>query len=222
MSFHAILGHDKVTAALAGAIASGRVAHAYLFTGPDGIGKRATAVEFAKALNCRAPAAHGPCDGCASCRKVAAGSHPDVRVVTAASDKTAIGIDQVRAVLKEASLRPYEGARKVFIIDAAGEMKHEAQSIFLKSLEEPSADTVFIMIARRAEDLFPTIVSRSVVVAFRPLGSECLRSILATRYDVPAARAHVIAAISSGRWSISSAPSPTGAIMRRRKSIFSA
>lgn len=199
MPFRGIKGQERAVAFLSRTLESGRLAQAYLFLGPEGVGKKAVALRFAQAINCQAGAVDRPC-GCGACRKIDAGSHPDVRVVVPLEDKTAIGIDQIRDVMKDAALKPYEGAKKVYIIDGAGRMKREAQSAFLKTLEEPSGGrTVFILIAERAEDLFPTIVSRAETVRFSPLAKDDVKAILMKEHDVAVARAHVIAGITLGR-----------------------
>lgn len=199
MSFYAIKGQDRAVGFLRRALESGRTAHAYLFMGPEGVGKRMAAINFAKALNCQALSPDRPCDACASCKKIDAHTHPDVRVVVPLEDKTAIGIGQVRDILKDAALKPYEGRRKVYIIDGAGRMQHVAQSAFLKTLEEPSPETVFILIAERPEDLFPTILSRSEVVMFLPLSREDVKEALVRAHGVDPVRAHILSGITSGR-----------------------
>lgn len=198
MSYGVIKGHGQEIGRLRKALAEGRIAHAYLFLGPAGIGKRLVAVNVAKELNCLAEGAR-PCDACASCKKIDAGSHPDVRVLEPLEDKSAISIDQVRDCIKDASLKPYEARRKVYIIDGAGRMKHEAQSAFLKTLEEPSPATVFILIAGKAEELFPTIVSRAENVPFRAMAKGPLKDLLAAEHGIDPVRAHILAGISSGR-----------------------
>lgn len=158
-----------------------------------------TALNFAKGLTCAAAGGDRPCDACAACRKVDSSAHPDVRVVKPLEDKTAITIDQVREILKDASLKPYEALKKTYIVDDAGLMQWVAQSAFLKTLEEPPPDTVFILIAERADDLFPTIVSRAESVHFLPLARAEVADILAKGHGVDVARAQVLAGLSSGR-----------------------
>ena len=183
MSFGDIKGHDRVISFLKSAIENNRVAHAYLFLGPQGIGKRLTAFGFAEALN-------GVKD---------AASHPDVFLVKPEKGKTEIGIDAVREVIRRSSLKPYEAKFKVFIIDGADSMTAEAANAFLKTLEEPPQDTVLVLIAQNANAILPTILSRLQVIRFFPIGTIEVKDILMKDYGMEAAEAEVLSRISSGR-----------------------
>ena len=134
-------GHDKAVNILGRALGEGRTAHAYLVTGPEHVGKMTLALDLARAVNCSG--AERPCDACAQCRRVDRGLHADVRVVgvepgpSGGRQRVAIGIDQVREVQREASLKPYEGSSRVFIFDRAERLTEEAANSLLKILEEP-------------------------------------------------------------------------------------
>src|SRR5262245_53406363 len=160
-----IAGHNSSIDALRRAIASGRLHHALLFHGPEGVGKRTTAFAVAAALLCReASRPEGDaCGACASCSKVDKGIHPDVQFLTL--EKTVIPIDAVRALRQEAGYRPFEGAHRVFVIDPADRLSHEAQNALLKTLEEPSASARLILISSRPAHLLPTTRSRCQALA---------------------------------------------------------
>ena len=196
MSFRDIQGQDKAVAFLKGSVASGRIAHAYIFYGPQGIGKKLAAIEFAKALNCSAGG--DACDECASCRKIASASHPDVMIVAPHEGSRSIGINEIRELSRNVSLKPYDARKKVYIIDGANAMAEEASNALLKTLEEPPTDAVLILIAERLTMLLPTIVSRSQVVTFFALASATVKKILVERYGLEPGRAHILASLASG------------------------
>ena len=205
MSFKDIQGQDRATSFLRGSIESGRISHAYIFYGPYGIGKKLTAMNFAKALNCSAANEAGgasfaqSCDACIPCRKIDSSNHPDVSVLRPEKEGGSISIDAVRALIKDASLKPYEAKKKVYIIDEADGMKEEASNAFLKTLEEPPSDSVFILIAESLRRLPATIVSRSQVVKFFPLRVDEVKDILIKLYGVDEPKAHVLSHLSAGR-----------------------
>jgi len=198
VSFKDIKGQDRAISFLKGSIETGRMSHAYIFHGPSGVGKKLTAVNFAKAVNCLGGGASS-CDACASCRKSDSSNHPDLSILKPEKEGSAIGIDAVRALIKDVGLKPYEGKKKFYIIDEASSMKEEAQNALLKTLEEPPSDSVIILIAESLGRLFPTIVSRSQAVKFFPLRIDEVRDILVEKYGVEAPKAHILAHLSSGR-----------------------
>jgi len=199
VSFRDIKGQDRAISFLKGSMEAGRISHAYIFYGPGGIGKRLTAVNFAKAVNCRGEGGEKPCDACPSCRKIDSSNHPDFFLLKPAKEGSAISIDDVRALIKDIGLKPYEGRKKFYVIDGASSMREEAQNAFLKTLEEPPSDSVIILIAENLGRLFSTIVSRSQTVKFFPLSTGDVKDALMNGYGMDATKAHVLAHISSGR-----------------------
>lgn len=149
---------------LQNSLASGRVAHAYLFLGPDTKSKTKAARLLAQALNCEMGA---PCTTCQSCQLIASGSHPDVQVL--APDGRFLRLDQMRELCRRAGNTPLVGRTKVYIVLEAEKLLPEAANHLLKTLEEPPSDTVFILCAEHRQTLLPTIVSRCQEVWFRPL-----------------------------------------------------
>ena len=184
MPFADILGQERALLHLQRAVFEGRLAQAYCFFGPPGVGKHTTALALAQAVNCLAEpsrtggaAATDACGTCAACRKVAKGLHPDVTVVRP-EDKTVITIDQVREVAARSALRAYEGKYKIFILDPAELMQEPAANAMLKTLEEPLGASLFILVTAAPSALLPTIVSRCQSVRFDLLGETALRDIL--------------------------------------------
>lgn len=199
MSFSDIKGQDRVISFLKVSIANNRVGHAYIFWGPAGIGKALTALNFAKALNCENKNEDAPCDQCASCKRIASSNHPDVFLIKPEKDNSGIGIDRIREMIKDITLRPYEAKKKVYIIDGAQGMTLDAQNALLKTLEEPSSESVLILLAESPSGLLPTIQSRCQAVKFFALGIDEVKSILVEEYKVDNINAHILAHLSSGR-----------------------
>ena len=199
MPFREIRGQARAVAQLRQAWAGGRLAQAYCFVGPAGVGKRRTALALAQAVNCLAPAGgDGPdaCGECRACRRIAAGRHPDVSVV-APEDKSVITIEQIRALTAGAALRPYEGARKVWILDPADAMQEPAANAFLKTLEEPAGASLFVLLVTLLDGLLPTIRSRCQEVRFGPLPEAEIAALLVAEGRSPEA-AEAAAALAGG------------------------
>lgn len=175
-----IIGQDPAVTLLQRAVASDRVAHAYAFVGPMGVGRRLTALAFAQACLCP----QGGCGRCSACRRVAAGQHPDCQVVTPTPPKDnprgapTLRIEQVREVEHWAALAPLEAARKIFILDDADRMTLPAAQALLKTLEEPPPRTLLILVVANPRALPATVLSRCQRVRFRPLPEACLSALL--------------------------------------------
>jgi DNA polymerase-3 subunit delta' len=167
----AIVGQETAVSLLRRAVAADQIAHAYAFVGPPGVGRRLTALAFAQAALCPAQG----CGHCASCRRVAAGRHPDCQLVTPTAPRDnprgaqALRIEQVREVEHWAALAPLEGRRKVFVLDEADRMTLPAAQALLKTLEEPPSRTLLVLIVANPRALPATVLSRCQRVRFRPL-----------------------------------------------------
>ena len=168
-AFENILGQPKVRELLRAAVAQDRVSHAYLFTGPAGSNKTLAAYAFAQAVLCpKGPGGPrgGECGACDACRRIMRRKHPDVRFF---SPEGASGylVDQIRDIVADTALSPIQAARKVYILDRVDLLGVQAANAFLKTLEEPPADVVLVLLGRTRESVLPTIVSRCQVVPFR-------------------------------------------------------
>lgn len=196
MMFSTIVGHERPVRILQRAVANDTLAHAYLFSGQEGIGKKKTAFALAAAVNCPKAGPEGPCGECPSCRKVGTFGHPDVRVL--APDGDEIKIDQVRQVQAGLSLRPFEGAKKVLIVDPAERMNTASANAFLKTLEEPPGDALILLITALPQGLLPTIRSRCQELLFHPLPRNVLAQALMDRRGFSREDAWFIAALAQG------------------------
>ena len=155
--FEDVVGQDHVTRTLCNAIESGRIAHAFLFVGPRGIGKTTLARIFAKALNCARGPTATPCDACDMCREIAAGNSFDVLEIDGASNN---GVDQVRDLRDSVQFAPVRGKYKIFIIDEVHMLSASAFNALLKTLEEPPEHVKFIFATTEGDKILPTIISR--------------------------------------------------------------
>lgn len=198
MSFEDIKGQARACSFLQGSIDSARLANAYIFYGPGGVGKKLTALNFAKAVNCPTPGPRGGCDNCPSCKKIDSFNHPDVRLASPEKEGASVKIDDIRAVITDAYLKPYEAKRKVYIIDEANSLTEEAAGALLKTLEEPSPGSTLILISENLGKLFPTIRSRCQIVAFFPLKPGLIREALIESHKVDSVKAHVLSSLSCG------------------------
>ena len=167
--FDTLVGQVPVKQALMNALSSGRIAHAYLFTGPRGTGKTTTARIFAKALNCQNGPTDHPCGECLNCRQITDGSAMDVQELDAASNR---GVDDIKNLNKNADFAPVNCRYKVYIIDEAHMLTTEACNALLKTLEEPPEHVVFILATTEPQKILPTIHSRCQRFDFHPITQE--------------------------------------------------
>jgi DNA polymerase III subunit delta' len=206
-----VVGHDEAVAVLKEVVASERVPHAWLFTGPPGIGKLHTARVFAAALNCPA-GGDGTCD---SCRRILRGVHPDVHLIVPEGDN--LLVEDVRAVREEASRTHYEAPTAVFILDEADRLTEAAANALLKVLEEPPPDVVFVLVARSAEALVDTVPSRASTLPFVSLSLAELTAALGDDLQLDRDQTAWAAAASHGRLARARAL-PTDEAARTRRS----
>lgn len=212
MSGWQIVGQDRAVTLLQRNLERGAVAHAYLLVGPPHVGKMTLALELAQALNCEA--AEPPCGECDPCQKVASGKHADVQVIGLdiggnSNDKprAEISIEQVREMQHSSSLPPFEGKHKVFIIDGAELMSHEAANCLLKTLEEPSEGVIFILLTVNDSFLPETVVSRCQRLELRPLPTSQVETALGERRSLEQAKAELLSRLCHGRlgWALTAA-----------------
>lgn len=178
MGFPEIIGHKPQKEFLRSSVRKNRISHAYLFSGPEGVGKKLVAIGFAKLINCAEGGTGNPDCECTSCAKTEKGLNPDVLVFGYPGEKT-IKVSHIRQDIERLiHLAPYENPYKVFIIDGAQRMNFNAQNAFLKTLEEPPPNSVIILITTLADLLMPTIRSRCQSVVFQPLETGQVREFL--------------------------------------------
>ena len=212
MSFGDIINQQKAKSILLGQLSSGKVPHAYLFLGQDGVGRNKTALELAKALNCQTnfgkKTFSEPCGHCLACGKIDRLIHPDVQLINFAWQANLLGEDvekqksikikTIRAVQYEINLKPVESRWKIFIIDPAEEITDDAANCLLKTLEEPPPWTVIILLAKHKENLPATIVSRTQMIPFQPLSEQEVANYLIINSKIPDKQADAIAKLSEG------------------------
>jgi DNA polymerase-3 subunit delta' len=197
MGFSDIIGQQKQLTILRSALANGRLHHAYLFLGPEGVGKHTVAVAVAKAIHC-GDLDNDFCGGCVNCRRIAGGNHPDVRVIEPLSGKKEISIAQIRDLERELSYRSFTGKRKIAIIDPATLMNLSSQNALLKTLEEPPPDCLIILLAANTGGLLPTLRSRCLRLPFAPLARADVAAYLQSQLGMNGADAAFVAALSMG------------------------
>lgn len=208
-----LIGHTEVVELLRRALRDERVAHAYLITGPRGVGRRTLALALARGLNCLAERDQRPCGHCRPCRLIQRGAHVDVRVVRRAPDRKWIllrapsgagspqdGVaDNIEFIQSDAQLRPADGRKKVYVILNAEELQPEAANRLLKTLEEPTAYVHFVLTASDRGAVLPTIVSRCQELALRPVPRGVLAAELERRGLADRQHAQRLAAAAAGR-----------------------
>lgn len=170
MKLTEIAGNKRVVEYFQRTLKHSNLGHAYLFSGPAGVGKSTLARTVCKTLLCRKPDSDGPCNNCVSCNKFESGNHPDFHLYE--PEGIYFKIDQVRQIIHHASLKPVESSWKTFLLEDVHYMREEASNAFLKVLEEPPGQTIFFLISEGSEGLLPTIRSRCQVFEFQPLQPE--------------------------------------------------
>lgn len=209
--FSGLIGQEHAARILSAAAGSGRPAHAYLFTGPPGVGKQEAALKFAAALCCE----QGGCGGCDSCRKAAEGVHPDIVTVTPAGSR--ITVDQVRDINAALNFHPHESRARVFIIAGAEALGTEGANAFLKSLEEPPPFVFFLLLAPDAAMVLPTIASRCQEVRFGALPVAGIEAHLVEAHGVSTTMAQAYARVSGGNLALAGRLCRDSALASRRQ-----
>ncbi len=196
--FDDIVGHDRIKEHLKNAIQLDKISHAYIFNGPQGIGKKTIATVFAQAVQCE-EGGTTPCGRCHSCLQAVSGNQPDIIWVT--HEKPAsIGVEDVRLqVNSDILIKPYSSRYKVYIIDEAEKMTVQAQNALLKTIEEPPAYGIIILLTTNADSFLPTILSRCVTLNLKPLTNKEVENYLMTKEKIPDYHARFAAAFAQGR-----------------------
>ncbi len=219
--FRDILGQERALNYLKAALSRGRLAHAYLFLGPEGVGKESVARALAGALNCAEPQEDGDaCGYCPSCRRLAAGTHPDFVVIRPTSKERPpkIVIDQIREFRRLTAYPPVAGGWRVTLIKPGEDMRDDSANALLKTLEEPPPQNLLILTAGVEADLFPTVVSRCQKLAFMPLPYPLITQELIRR-DLSPSQAALLAALSGGSLGRALAMEPEE-LLRQRQQVL--
>ena len=224
MSNWQLIGNSRALNALTSAVSSGSPARSYIFAGPERVGKAAAALRLAQALNCAG--GDPPCLACETCRRIGEAKFADVQTVTveAATDgpaHKAIAVEQMRDVEATVALAPYEGRKRVVIVDPAEEMSTGAQNAFLKTLEEPPPHVVFVLVSANADRLLETVRSRCRRVEFGLVPTTEIEAGLIKR-GTDAEQAAVLARLAAGRpgWALEAAATP--ALLTKRDEALDA
>jgi len=195
MSFDEIRGQERAIKILRQTIANDHLAQAYLFHGPDGVGKKKTAMAFAKALNCDTHS-EDACGHCLSCRKISEGIHPDVTLLQ--QEKGEIKIGAIREIISGMIYRPLEARKRVVIIDEADKCNLQASNAFLKTLEEPPVETVIILVSSNPDLLPQTVLSRCRRVSFSSIPARIIADILVQKNGLAPSAAENAAYLADG------------------------
>ena len=195
--FHDIIGHDKVKDHLRKAIEYHKVSHAYILSGEEGMGKKTLAEAFAMTLLCERSEKE-PCMQCHACKQMMSGNHPDVIRVTHEKPGS-IGVDDIRTQINDTIyIKPYSSSYKIYLVDEAEKMTPQAQNALLKTIEEPPAYAVIMLMTTNQELFLPTILSRCIQLKLRPLKDTQVSDYLKETMGIPEEKADVFAAFARG------------------------
>src|SRR4029453_18047633 len=197
MAFRDVVGHRRLVRLLAQAISRQSLTPSLILSGPEGVGKRLVAVSIAQELNCLKMDDGGACGECAACRRIARGTHPDVMVIEP-GESGSIKIEQVGAAIEASVFRPFEGRKRVTIIEQADALMVAAENALLKTLEEPLPASVFVLVTSRPDTLLPTVRSRCAQLRFGRLQVSEVATVLEQSQDYSHADALAAAAASDG------------------------
>jgi DNA polymerase-3 subunit delta' len=221
-----VYGQDHILGQLEASLKQGRQAHAYLLVGPPHVGKMTLALNLAQSVNClQGPGA--PCSQCVQCTRIMLGLHADVRVLALElgesedHSRTVIGISDVKEILRQVHLKPFEGASSVIIIDSAELMSEEASNALLKTLEEPPPQVMILLLTTDDESILPTIRSRCRRLALLPLAKDKMVDKLVAEHQAAPQEAEMLSRLSRGclGWAINALDNGGGAREQREEEL---
>lgn len=197
MSFKDIVGQEKAVNILLKSLKEYNVSPSYIFIGSEGVGKKFTAIEFAKTINCLSLNNNlESCNTCNTCNKINKQCCPDLKIVEPI--KGSIRIEQIRELRREIDLKPFENRKKIYIIDNAEKMTIEASNCLLKTIEEPPDYAILILICMNIDSILPTIISRCQLIKFRLIDSSKIRKILLKKIDLEESKAELVSRLARG------------------------
>jgi len=198
VSFKNIIGQEKAVDLLLKSLKEDKIFPSYIFMGADGVGKKYTAIEFAKAINClNLSNDFEVCEKCSSCNKINKVCSPDLKIIEPI--KGSIRIEQIRELRREINLKPFENRKKIYIIDHAEAMTLEASNCLLKTIEEPPDYAIMILICSKLDSVLPTIVSRCQLIKFKLIGYlEIMEVVLSNKVDIEKDKAKLISKLAQG------------------------
>lgn len=198
MSFKNIIGQEKAVDILLKSLKENKIFPSYIFMGADGVGKKSTAVEFAKAINClNLSNDFEVCEKCSSCNKINKLCSPDLKIIEPI--KGSIRIEQIRELRREINLKPFENRKKIYIIDHAETMTLEASNCLLKTIEEPPDYAIIILICLNLDSILPTIVSRCQLIKFKLISYlKIMEVVLSNKVDIEKDKAKLISKLAQG------------------------
>lgn len=197
MSMDDVKGQEHIARFFRRVVENGRLAHAYIFAGPEGVGKAFFARELAKFLLCEEVSARG-CGKCPSCLQADKDSHPDVTWISSPPSERELKREHVVEMRRRVSLKALTGEHKVFIINDAEKLNEESANLLLLTLEEPPAGSLFLLLTSGLERTLPTVRSRCQLLRFKPVSDEALRQLLVARGDVSLGEAARLSELSQG------------------------
>lgn len=195
--FAEIIGHEQIIQHLKNAIEMDKISHAYIFNGPDQSGKKMLAEAFAMALQCERGASE-PCMECRSCNQAANHNQPDIIYVTHEKPNTLSVADIRSQLVNDIEVKPYSSKYKIYIVDEAEKMNQQAQNALLKTIEEPPAYAVILLLTSNADAFLPTILSRCVTLNLKVVADDKIKKFLMERWRVPDYQADVCVAFAQG------------------------
>ncbi len=195
--FSDVIGHQHLIEHLQSAITMGKVSHAYIFDGEKGSGKNFLASAFAAALQCEKKGIDA-CGECTSCKQAEGNNHPDIIRITHEKPNT-ISVDDIRQQLcGDIMIKPYKGPYKIYIIDEAQKLNVQAQNALLKTIEEPPAYAVILLLTTNAQSFLPTILSRCVTLSLKPVRDSLVRKYLMEQVHIPDYQADICVSFAQG------------------------
>ena len=197
-NFKSVIGHEQIIQHMSTALKNKKISHAYIFEGPNGCGKNMLAKAFSKALECEAGYGDS-CNMCRSCHQMDTGNQPDVKWLTHEKPAT-ISVDDVRTQINaDMGIKPYSSKYKIYIVDEAEKMNEQAQNALLKTIEEPPAYGIIILLTTNADTFLQTILSRCVRLDFRPLRDTLVTQYLQEKYDLTDYECRFATAFAQGK-----------------------